>query len=104
MRIKSVAAVGALGVGLGIASFIGAGAASASCTSDPIPVSERVGCLVNADLATFAGSVDPAANIDTFLNGTDDPDTGENDGLGIKDQPQTFVNSLKDFAAGPVAP
>ncbi len=38
MKIKSVVAVGAMGVGLGLASFVGAGTASAACTDVP-PIS-----------------------------------------------------------------
>ncbi|RDH74936.1 hypothetical protein DVS77_28780 [Mycolicibacterium moriokaense] len=104
MKIKSIAAVGAMGVGLGFASFVaGTGTASATCNTPTTPPAERVSCLVNADLATFKDSISPANNINTFLHGTTDSD-GNNDGLGILDQPQTFVNSLKDFASGPVAP
>ena len=42
MKIKSIAAVGAMGVGLGIASFIGGtGTASAACDEAITPPLER---------------------------------------------------------------
>ncbi|MDX1885090.1 hypothetical protein [Mycolicibacterium sp. 120270] len=107
MKIKSIAAAGAISAGLGIAGFFaGTGTASAACTDDPIPVGERVGCLTNASLAEFARTTSPAYNIDVFLNGQNevagDPTT--NNGLGILDQPQTFVDSVGEFLSGPKAP
>jgi hypothetical protein len=51
-------------------------------------------------------SVNPVNQVNTFLHGTEavpgDPTT--NNGLGILDQPTTFVNSLKTFFNGPVSP
>jgi hypothetical protein len=117
MKTKSVAAVGALGLGLGIASFIGGtGTASAEqCGEEPIGLTpSNIICNINAQTGTFFMSVNPANQLDTFFNGTDStvctegngkPECHtENDGLGILDQPQTFVNSLQDFAKGPVSP
>src|SRR4051812_42134355 len=106
MKIKSIAAAGAIGVGLGLASFMGAGTASASCsdptTGDP-PVANpayqppltpgRVACVTNEQLAEFQRTTSPAYNIDVLLNGTVDSD-GNNSGLGLADQPGTFVNSI----------
>ena len=109
MKIKSVAAVGAMGVGLGIASFIGGtGTASAACNQATTPPLERISCLTNADLAAFGESINPAANINTFLNGTDTTEGGvtTNDGLGVLDQPNTFVNSIVGeggFLSGPIS-
>lgn len=103
MRIKSIAAVGAIAAGMGLAGVISAGTASAAeCNTLTTPLAQRLACLAEANAATFASTIDPAANIDVFLNGTGEG--ADNDGLGIKDQPKTFVNSLKDFASGPVAP
>ncbi len=92
MKIKSIAAVGALGAGLGIASFIGGtGTASAACDQVPTPPLERASCLVTPDLAAFANSIDPFVAADTFLNGNDDTRAGPTD------QPKTFSDSLADF-------
>ncbi|WP_123023308.1 hypothetical protein [Mycolicibacterium stellerae] len=114
MKIKSIAAVGAMGLGLGFASFIGGtGTASAECGLPTTPPAERVSCLVNADLSEFASSTNPANQLNTLFNGTDTEtcvtdNTGEhcetsNDGLGLNDQLDTFKDSLADFAAGPVS-
>jgi hypothetical protein len=73
MKIKSIAAVGAMGVGLGLASFVG-GTATASadqCGESPTGFTpSNIICNINAQTGTFAMSVNPATNIDTFLNGT----------------------------------
>ena len=119
MKIKSIAAVGALGVGLGLASFIGAGTASADCSSPTTgtpPVTNpdykppltpgRVICVTNEQLAEFARTTSPKYNIDVLLNGTVDS-KGVNSGLGLKDQPSTFVNSIfgpGGFLDGPRSP
>ncbi len=103
MKIKSIAAAGVLGIGMGALSMIGAGTASAECGTPTTPPLERARCLTQESLAQFGASISPSANIDTFLHGTTDSE-GNNDGLGILDQPQTFKDSLKDFASGPVAP
>lgn len=99
MMIKSVAAAGALGVGLGVASLVGAGTAAADCGDLTAPPLERARCLTQANLASFGTSISPQYNIDVLLNGTTD-----NPELGLLDQPKTFVDSLKTFASGPVAP
>jgi hypothetical protein len=105
MKIKTVAAAGALGLGIGFVGMVaGTGTANAACGDLTTPPLERVRCLTEANLEQFGASINPANQINTFLNGTTDPDTGENDGLGILDQPATFVQSLQDFASGPVAP
>jgi hypothetical protein len=107
MKIKSVAAVGALGLGLGVASLAGAGTASAqTCAEDTPPLTpNRVVCVIGEQTGTFFMSVSPATQIDTFLNGApDDTDFGS---LGILNQPQTFVNSVVGpggFLDGPRSP
>ena len=52
MKIKSIAAVGAMGVGLGVASFIGGtGTASAACNEETPPLTPaRVECVTNANI------------------------------------------------------
>ncbi len=111
MKIKSIAAVGAMGVGLGIASFIGGtGTASAACNDDTPPLTPaRVECVTNANISTFLATTDPFTQVNTFLNGTDTTEGGvtTNDGLGILDQPQTFVDSVVGkggFLDGPREP
>lgn len=111
MKIKAVAAAGALGVGLGIASFIGAGTASADCSTEGTPgytpplTPARVACVAQEQTNTFLVTTDPGYNYDLLMNGNPDPDspTGR-DGLGLKDQPQTFQDSVKDFFNGPRSP
>lgn len=108
MKIKSIAAVGAMGVGLGVASFIGGtGTASAACGDLTTPLLERANCLVSQDLAGFQESIDPAANIDTLLNGA--PDDTPYGSLGLNNQLDTFRNSIvgtpttTGFLGGPIS-
>ncbi|MGV0852060.1 hypothetical protein [Mycolicibacterium phlei] len=56
-----------------------------------------------ANLGEFAASVNPANQLDTFINGTTNS-KGQNDGLGIKDQLNTFKNSVGSFVSGPRLP
>jgi hypothetical protein len=105
MNIKSVAAVGALGVGLGVASFIGGtGTASADqCGQLPTGFTPtNIACVTNADISEFLRTTSPQYNIDVLLNGSGEGD--DNNGLGLLQQPQTFVNSVGDFFSGPRAP
>jgi hypothetical protein len=111
MKIKSVVAVGAMGVGLGLAGLVGGTAtASAACNETTPPLSiPRVECVTNANIATFQDSINPANQLNTFLNGTDTTEGGvtTNDGLGVLDQPATFVNSIVGpggFLDGPREP
>ncbi|WNG92023.1 hypothetical protein [Mycobacterium sp. ITM-2016-00318] len=106
MRIKSIAAVGAMGVGLGIASFIGGtGTASAACDEALTPPLERANCLVSRDLlGGFLPSIDPITAYNTFVNG--DPEDTDFGSLGIAHQGETFVNSLTGtggFLSGPIS-
>lgn len=109
MTIKSAAVVGALGVGLGIASFVGAGTASAAdtCEADTPPfTAARAACVAGENLAIFGDTINPVNQVNTFLYGTVDSDQ-VNSGLGIVDQPQTFINSVAGpggFLDGPRAP
>ena len=115
MKIKSVAAVGAMGVGLGIASFAGAGTASADqCGEVPIGITPtNIICNVEAQATTFAESISPQRNIGILLYGEETADlaAGEESvpsGLGLVDQPSTFVNSIvgqpDSFLSGPTSP
>jgi hypothetical protein len=108
MKIKSIAAVGAMGVGLGLASFIGGtGTASAECGLITTPPLERANCLVSQDLAGFADSINPANQINTFLNG--DPADTPYGSLGITQQLSTFQKSITGtptttgFLGGPIS-
>lgn len=113
MMIKSIAAAGAIGVGLGLASLVGAGTASADCstaptTSDPNPdftpplSLARVQCVTNANIAEFQRTTSPQYNLDVLVNGQ--IVDGENTGLGLKDQVGTFQSSVGDFLNGPREP
>src|SRR5262245_88346 len=104
MKIKSIAAVGALSAGLGIAGFIGAGTASAACGEATTPPLERANCLVSQDLGAFLDSTDPFVAANTFLEGNDD-DTAFGS-LGVNHQLETFQNSLTGpggFLSGPIS-
>ena len=110
MRIKSVAAVGALGVGLGVASFIGGtGTASADqCGQPPIGLTpQNILCNIQAQGSSFAMSVSPQRNIGILLFGEAD-ENGDPSGLGLVDQPTTFINSIvgqdDSFLSGPRSP
>lgn len=105
MKIKSIAAVGAMSAGLGIASFLGGtGTASAVCDQADTPPLERANCLVSKDLGAFLDSTDPFNQVNTLLEGNeDDTDFGS---LGLNHQLDTFQNSLtgeRGFLSGPVS-
>jgi hypothetical protein len=125
MKIKSVAAVGAMGLGLGFASFIGGtGTASAGPGTCPppdptptTPISQRASCLAQNYTNSFLTSTSPAYNAQVLIYGTQETvcteDEGpggtpgchvEYSGLGLQDQPATFVQSVQDFLSGPVGP
>jgi hypothetical protein len=115
MKIKSIAAVGALGVGLGVASFIGGtGTASAACEDTTPPLTPaRVTCVAAEQGNIFINSVNPVNQLGILINGTAeegpaDPVTGDpttvRSGLGLIDQPATFVGSVGDFLNGPRSP
>ena len=116
MKIKSIVAAGALGVGFGIVGLVGgAGTANAACKDVTPPLSvPRVECVTNANIATFQDSINPANNLNTLFNGTDTevctngggtPEChNENDGLGLNDQLGTFASSVGDFFNGPQEP
>ena len=122
MKIKSVVAVGAMGIGLGLASLVGGtGVASADCSSATIPnpgtpppdeidnpdytpplTPARVACVTNANISTFLKSTDPFNNFKILVNGTTDAPE-----LGLKNQPSTFVKSIVGpggFLDGPREP
>jgi hypothetical protein len=106
-RALIAAAAGAIGA-LGTAGLMSAAPASAqTCAEDTPPLTpNRVVCVIGEQTGTFFMSVNPVTAADTFLNGTTDAD-GNNDGLGILDQPQTFVNSIVGpggFLDGPRSP
>ena len=102
MKIKSIAAVGALSAGLGVASFIGGtGTASAACGDVPQDLVERANCLVTQDLGTFAETANPINGINTLINGGDPADDGPYGGLGLTQQLGTFQNSLFGVPGSP---
>jgi hypothetical protein len=104
----AVGAVGALGT-VGLMAATPAQAAPGDATCSPALL-----CSVRPSLDTFLNSINPAANLNTLINGTDTTTcvtdtTGEhcqttNDGLGLKDQPATFAASVADFLSGPRLP
>ena len=117
MKIKSIAAVGGLGVGLGLASLVGAGTASAACEDTTPPLTPaRVACVAAEQTNIFLDSANPANQLGILVYGTEeegpaDPETGDpttvRSGLGLVDQPATFVNSVVGpggFLDGPRSP
>jgi hypothetical protein len=108
MKIKSIAAVGAMGVGLGLAGFIGAGTASAApdpCEATPALTPARVACVAAQQTNTFISTANPVTQVNTFINGT--PTDTPFGSLGVAHQGQTFVNSITGqggFLDGPRSP
>ncbi len=100
MKIKSIAAVGAIGVGLGLAGFM---ARRHRVGRPPLanrrhPAVDACACRVRCQRRTWLlsrHSANPANQLGILINGTDGQGTPS--GLGLKDQPSTFVNSV----AGP---
>ena len=115
MKIKAVAAAGAIGLGMGVAGLITAGSASAEeCGapgSDAPPFAGPIGtgtiiCNVVSNSGSFFMSVSPDYNARVLLFGTQNDD-GTPSGLGLVDQPATFVGSIfgpGGFLDGPRAP
>jgi hypothetical protein len=114
MKIKSVVAVGAMGLGMGVAGLVG-GTATASaeeCGEVPIGITPgNIICNVTVQAGTFAESISPQRNIGILLYGeetSDDPNVSVPSGLGLVDQPSTFVNSIvgqeDSFLSGPRSP
>lgn len=105
-RTLFAAAIGAVGA----AGLMAAAPAQADCSTPgtagytPPLTPARVACVAAEQTNTFVSTANPATQINTFLNGTNDPVTGKNDGLGIKDQPATFAASIGDFLNGPRSP
>jgi hypothetical protein len=106
-RAIVTAAIGAIGA-LGTAGLMSA--APASAAPGAATCSPAILCSVTPSLNTFLNSINPAANLNTLVNGTDsevcDASGCEtvNDGLGLKDQPATFAASIGDFLSGPRLP
>jgi hypothetical protein len=101
-RVLIAAAVGTIGAGLGVATFIGGtGTASAQeCGQAPVGLTPgNIVCNIVSNGSSFAMSVSPQYNLGVLLNGTED-----NPELGLLDQPSTFLASLQAFVSGPQAP
>jgi hypothetical protein len=106
-RALITAAAGAFGA-MGAAGLMAA--APASAAPGVATCSPAILCSVTPSLETFFNSINPAANLNTLVNGTDSQVcdasgcTTVNDGLGLKDQPATFAASVADFLGGPRLP
>lgn len=108
-RALIAAAAGAIGA-LGTAGLMAAAPASAApdCSSFAV-LQGRFVCLAAEQVGTFVETANPANQLNTFFNGTDSEEcdasgcTTVNDGLGILDQPKTFVDSLQTFFSGPTS-
>lgn len=107
LLVLAAGTLGTAGAALAVSGVITAAPASAqTCAEDTPPLTPtRVVCVINEQAGTFAMTVSPAYNLDLLINGNPDPDspTGR-DGLGLVDQPTTFVNSVADFFNGPRSP
>jgi hypothetical protein len=111
MKIKAIVAAGAIGLGMGAAGLMTEGTASAqTCADDTPPLTPtRVVCVTNEQVGEFLRTTSPQYNIDVLLNGQNETagDPSTNNGLGLLDQPQTFVNSIVGpggFLDGPRSP
>lgn len=113
MTIKSIAAVGAIGVGLGLAGLIGSGTASAApdpCTLTTAPFTPaRTACVAQEQAATFGNTfnsiVNPAESLPVLIQGS--PDDSDFGSLGLAHQGSTFVKSITGpggFLDGPRNP
>ena len=116
MKIKAIAAAGAIGLGMGVAGLITAGSASADeCGANNDPPVGPIGtgkiiCNIQSQGSSFFMSVSPANQLGILVFGTEEDD-GEGgtvrSGLGLVDQPATFVNSIVGpggFLDGPRSP
>jgi hypothetical protein len=107
MKRAVFAAATALVGGLGAAGLMAAAPASAACEDTTPPLTpQRVTCVAGEQTNEFLRTTSPAYNLDVLLNGTVDED-GVNSGLGLRDQPQTFVDSIVGpggFLDGPRSP
>lgn len=106
MKIKSIAAVGALSAGLGIAGFIGAGVSSAapteSCESTtPAFTPARAACVAGENVAIFGNTTNPAYQLDQLLSSGED---SNGNAVGLTHWGSTFQSSVGDFLNGPRAP
>jgi hypothetical protein len=122
LSVLAAGMLGSVGAAFAVSGVITAAPASAQTCADTTPplTPTRVVCVINEQTGTFFMSVNPANQLNTFLNGTDSlkctsttggPGAGTcttvNDGLGILDQPTTFVNSIVGpggFLDGPRSP
>jgi hypothetical protein len=102
MAAGTFAAAGAV---LAVSGVITAAPASAQeCGETPIGLTPgNITCNILSNGASFAMSVNPAYNAQVLLYGTLNDD-GTPSGLGLVDQPTTFLNSLQTFFSGPTAP
>ena len=104
------AATGALGA-LGTAGLMAAAPASAQpepCTETTPPfTAARAACVAGEQAGIFADSINPANQLGILVFGTAEDDGAGGtvrSGLGLVDQPTTFVNSVQDFLDGPAQP
>jgi hypothetical protein len=112
-RALIAATVGAIGA-LGTAGLMSAAPASAQpCTESTPPFTpQRVACVAAENGQIFADSINPVNQLNILVYGTEEagpPDAMGNpttvrSGLGLVDQPTTFVNSVADFLNGPRSP
>ena len=104
MKIKSIAAVGAMGVGLGLASFIGGtGTASADCNAghDPDRLERRRHASCNVDVAaSFVRQTDePVSTTSTFSSTARTCEDGS-DLAALASGPARHVRRTASWASG----
>jgi hypothetical protein len=102
-RTLIAAAASAIGA-MGAAGLMSAAPAQAEvCGEAPIGLTpSNIICNINAQTGTFAMTVSPQYNLGVLVYGTDEG--GERSGLGLVDQPGTFVGSVQRFLSGPMSP
>ena len=94
-RALFAAAAGALGA-LGTAGLMSAAPASAAC-EDPTPPLGPILCVVEEPTNEFLRTASPRYNLGVLVNGT----TSGARCYGLRNQRQTFVDSIGDFSNGP---
>ena len=107
-RALVAAAAGAIGA-LGTAGLMSAAPASAApCTATTLPFTpQRVACVAAENGQIFVDSINPANQLNILVYGTEEDDGNGGvvrSGLGLVDQPTTFVTSVADFLNGPRSP
>jgi hypothetical protein len=105
LLVMAAGTLGTVGAALAVTGVITPAPASAqNCALDTPPFTPaRAACVAAEQTGEFLRTASPDYNLRVLVFGTVDED-GNRSGLGLVDQPQTFVNSVADFLNGPRSP